>query len=176
MLQVYSTEGCLPISNVCLFNDGKGALKNIMRRLPELLPELPEICVCCSGGGVRSLTVTGASSCSFKASFWRWNLLRSYSSKKILSKHQIAPPRTTSSSYFPKVSCPNCHFLSVNISAVAISCYVLYILAFSSILFSMVWFLVFSLSLSFRYLGGVGQNHLCITLLFCKSIYLRKLM
>lgn len=46
MLRVCSTEGCLPIRNVCLFNDGKGAFKNIMRRLPEQLPELPEECVC----------------------------------------------------------------------------------------------------------------------------------
>lgn len=43
MLRVCSTEGCLPIRNVCLFNDGKRAFKNIMRRLPEQLPELPEI-------------------------------------------------------------------------------------------------------------------------------------
>lgn len=40
-----STEGCLPIRNVCLFNDRKGAFKNITRRLPEQLPELPAICV-----------------------------------------------------------------------------------------------------------------------------------
>lgn len=55
MLRVGSTEGCLPIRNVCLFNDGKGAFKNIMRRLSEQLPELPEMCVCvcacaCAGG------------------------------------------------------------------------------------------------------------------------------
>lgn len=30
---------------MCLFNDGKGAFKNITRRLPAQLPELPEICV-----------------------------------------------------------------------------------------------------------------------------------
>lgn len=45
MLGVCSAEGCLPIRNVCLFNDGKGAFKNIMRRFPEQLPELPEIWV-----------------------------------------------------------------------------------------------------------------------------------
>jgi hypothetical protein len=55
MLQIGSTGGCLPIRNVCLFNDGKGALKNITRRLPELLPELLVVCV--YGGLVRVPTL-----------------------------------------------------------------------------------------------------------------------
>lgn len=73
ILRVYSTEGCLPIRNVCLFNDGKGAFKNIMRRLPEQLPELPEMCVCVhtvgGGSGEKPNSVTGGSSWSFNAVF-----------------------------------------------------------------------------------------------------------
>ena len=68
MLQVCSTEGCLPIRNVCLFKDGKGAFKNIMRRLPVQLPELPEICVYLQGI-VRSHFLSGVLSCSFILSF-----------------------------------------------------------------------------------------------------------
>lgn len=49
IFQVCAIERPLPIKNVCLFSDGWGALKNIMRRLPALLPELLEMCVC--GGG-----------------------------------------------------------------------------------------------------------------------------
>lgn len=69
MLRVCSTEGCLPIRNVCLFNDGKGALKSIMRRLPEQLPELPEICVDIGVRSDKPNSVTGVSSCSFNATF-----------------------------------------------------------------------------------------------------------
>lgn len=81
ILRACSTEGCLPIRNVCLFNDGKGAFKSIMRRLPEQLPELPEICVyacqsvCMGWGGEgggreeKPNSANSVSSCSFNARF-----------------------------------------------------------------------------------------------------------
>lgn len=74
MLRVCSTEGCLPIRNVCLFNDGKGAFKNIMRRLSEQLLELPEMCVCVSArvhvqGSEKPNSVAAVLSCSFTVTF-----------------------------------------------------------------------------------------------------------